>query len=199
MGASVAVSPRRAFALLTDRGTRTVLAAAVLLGLATIGDGFVYLVLQRRTELALGWFPLLAVGTSLAYLLLAAPLGILADRIGRLPMVLGGYGALIAVYLALLGPADGWSVSDRGRRRSLRAFYAATDGVLMALAAPLLPEHVRTTGLALVQTGQAVAVLCSSVLRLMATITFRTDDEVASCGPTPPDEQPVLVANDVRA
>jgi hypothetical protein len=34
----------------------------------------------------------------------------------------------------------------------------------MALAGPLLPEALRTTGLALVQTGQALAYLVSSVL-----------------------------------
>jgi hypothetical protein len=43
-------------------------------------------------------------------------------------------------------------------------FYAATDGVLMALAGPLLPPGLRTTGLALIQTGQALAYLVSSVL-----------------------------------
>jgi MFS family permease len=43
-------------------------------------------------------------------------------------------------------------------------FYAATDGVLMALAGPLLPAALRTTGLALIQTGQALAYLVSSVL-----------------------------------
>ncbi|MEV7625729.1 hypothetical protein [Actinoplanes sp. NPDC089786] len=43
-------------------------------------------------------------------------------------------------------------------------FYAATDGVVMALAGAIMPERVRTTGLALVQTGQALAYLVSSVL-----------------------------------
>ena len=43
-------------------------------------------------------------------------------------------------------------------------FYAATDGVLMALAGPVLPAALRTTGLALIQTGQALAYLVSSVL-----------------------------------
>lgn len=43
-------------------------------------------------------------------------------------------------------------------------FYAATDGVLMALAGPILSERLRTTGIALIQTGQALAYLASSVL-----------------------------------
>ena len=94
---------------------RRLVLAACLLGLATIGDGFVYLLLQRREDLSIVWFPLLAVGTSLAYLLLAAPLGVLADRIGRLPVMLGGYVALAAAYLLLFGPLGGWPLLVRRR------------------------------------------------------------------------------------
>jgi MFS family permease len=157
------VSPRAATALLRLGPVRLLVLGAVLLGLSTIGDGFVYLLLQRRENLAVGWFPLLAVGTSLAYLLLAMPLGVLADRVGRTSVFLGGYAALVAVYLLL---ASSW-----GGPAALvvvlvlyGGFYAATDGVLMALAGPLLPPALRTTGLALVQSGQAVAYLVSSVL-----------------------------------
>ena len=150
-------------ALLKDPAVRRIVAAASLLGLVTIGDGFVYLLLQKREGLAFGWFPLLAVGTSLVYLLLAAPLGALADRVGRLKVMLCGYGALTLVYLLLYGPLGGWPllvlvVLLYG------VFYAATDGVLMALAGPVLPERLRTTGIALIQSGQALAYLGSSVL-----------------------------------
>ncbi|MEJ2852862.1 MULTISPECIES: MFS transporter [unclassified Saccharothrix] len=157
------VRPSAAFGLLRDARIRRVVPAASVLGLATIGDGFVYLLLHKRENLAIGWFPLLAVGTSLVYLLLAAPLGALADRVGRLPVMLGGYACLAAAYLLVFGPLGGWPlvvvvVLLYG------VFYAATDGVLMALAGPLLPEGLRTTGIALVQTGQALAYLGSSVL-----------------------------------
>jgi hypothetical protein len=43
-------------------------------------------------------------------------------------------------------------------------FYAATDGVLMAVTGPLLPERLRASGMAGVQTVQAVARLLSSAL-----------------------------------
>ncbi|MGQ0837850.1 MFS transporter [Actinokineospora sp.] len=161
--AQVAVSPRAAAGLLKSSGVRRLLFAASLLGLVTVGDGFVYLLLQRRGELALGWFPLLAVGTSLVYLLLAAPLGALADRIGRARIMLTGYGALAGVYLALLGPVGGWPLIV-AVLVLYGVFYAATDGVLMALAAKVLPEPLRATGMALIQTGQALAYLGSSVL-----------------------------------
>ncbi|MBU8859831.1 MULTISPECIES: MFS transporter [unclassified Micromonospora] len=157
------VTVREAADLLRDRAPRRLVLAAALLGLATVGDGFVYLLLQRRADVGLRWFPLLAVGTSLAYLLLAGPLGALADRIGRLPVVVGGYVALGGTYLLLAGPVHGWPllVLTLGL---YGLFYAATDGVLIALAGPVLPARVRTTGIALVQTGQALAYLVSSVL-----------------------------------
>jgi MFS family permease len=161
--AAKAVDLRAAASLLRLAPVRSLLLGAVLLGLSTIGDGFVYLLLQRRESLATGWFPLLAVGTSLVYLLFAVPLGALADRIGRPRVFLGGYAALLAVYLLL---ATSWG----GLPALLTVlflyglFYAATDGVLMALAGPLLPPALRTTGLALIQTGQALAYLVSSVL-----------------------------------
>ncbi|MEU5266566.1 MFS transporter [Amycolatopsis sp. NPDC021455] len=157
------VSPRAAAALLRGSGVRRLLVAACVLGLATVGDGFVYLLLQHKEDIATGWFPLLAVGTNLSYLLLAAPLGALADRVGRLPVVLGGYGALALVYLLLAGPVSGWPLLATALAL-YGAFYAATDGVLMALAGPLLPESLRTTGISLVQTAQALAYFTSSVL-----------------------------------
>ncbi|MCP2246731.1 MFS transporter [Lentzea aerocolonigenes] len=150
-------------ALLKDPAVRRIVLAASLLGLVTIGDGFVYLLLQKREGLAFGWFPLLAVGTSLVYLLLAAPLGALADRVGRLKVMLGGYVALTLVYLLLHGPLGGWPLLVTVVLL-YGVFYAATDGVLMALAGPVLPERLRTTGIALIQSGQALAYLGSSVL-----------------------------------
>lgn len=134
-------------------------AIAVLLGLATIGDGFLFLLLQKRDDLSLIWFPLLAVGTSLAYLVLATPIGALADRIGRVPVFLAGYAVLTVTYLLLASEASAWLILAL-----YGLFYACTDGILMALAGPALPEHLRTTGIAVIQTGQAVAYLGSSVL-----------------------------------
>ncbi|XGP78331.1 MFS transporter [Actinokineospora auranticolor] len=158
-----AVSVRAATGLLRLPGVRALLLAATLLGLVTVGDGFVYLMLQERGDLAVGWFPVLAVGTSLVYLLLAAPLGVLADKVGRSRVMLGGYCALAGAYLALLGPFSGIPLIVLVLCL-YGLFYAATDGVLMALAGRVLPESLRATGMALVQTGQALAYLGSSVL-----------------------------------
>ncbi len=138
---------------------RRLCVVAALLGLATVGDGFIFLVLQDRDDLPVLAFPLLAVGTSLAFLILAVPLGRLADRVGRWPVIVGGYGCLFVVYLLL-----GFGHAPLAVIVLLYgAFYAATDGVLAALVVPAIPDHLKTTGLALMQTGQALAYLVSSV------------------------------------
>ncbi len=158
-----AVSAKAAFGLLRAKDFRRSTLWAALLGLVTVGDSFVYLVLQRRWEIAATYFPLLPLGTAGGYLLLAVPLGKLADRAGRWPVFLGGHAALVLALVLLGGPRAGlWlAVVALGLHG---VFYAATDGVLMAAAGPLIPRELRATGIAVVQTGQAVARLLSSVL-----------------------------------
>lgn len=148
--------------MIASPGILRLLIASCILGLVTIGDGFVYLVLQGREDLGIAWFPLLSVGTMVVYMLLAVPLGALGDRIGLRTVMMGGYVALGLVYLLLVSPIHGipslvLAVVLYG------IFYAATNGVLIALAAPVIPEHLRTTGIALIQTGQALAYLVSSI------------------------------------
>lgn len=157
------VSLRSATRLLARRRFLALLVLGGLLGVATISDGFLYLVIQRRLAFNLSFFPLLYVGTALAYLALAIPAGWLADRIGRAWVFVGGYLLLLVVYTALLRHAFGRAdvVLYLG---CFGAYYAATDGVLMALASPLIPAALRASGLALVTTVTSVAALLGSVL-----------------------------------
>jgi MFS family permease len=155
---------RAALALLAARDFRVVVVTASLLALVTISDAFVYLMLQQRTGFNPGLFPLLYVGTALSYLLLAIPAGWLADRLGRPRVFLLGHGVLLAVYALLLVPSA----------EPLRVFvtvillggyYAATDGVLMAIAGGMLPPKSRGTGFALLTTA-------TSLGRLIASMAF---------------------------
>jgi MFS family permease len=157
-----AASIGRAVGLLRDGNFRQVFLIATMLGLATIGDGFVYLVLQRRLDIAIGYFPLLPLGTNAVYVLLAFPLGRLGDRIGRVRVFLLGVLALTGAYLALVSALAAWWLLAP-TLLLYGAFYAATDGVLMAIAAPLVPPELRTSGLALVQTGAAGTATVSAV------------------------------------
>lgn len=147
---------RAAFALLARRDLRRITVCALLLGLATVSDSFVYLLLQRRLGVPDRWFALLPLGTAAAFLLLAVPLGRLADRVGRWRVFLGGHGALLTAYALLLTSWHGTALPYAVLLLH-GAFYAATDGVLMAAASDSVPEELRSSGLALVQTGQAAA------------------------------------------
>ncbi|MEW2316792.1 MFS transporter [Streptomyces bauhiniae] len=147
---------RAAFALLRRRDLRRITVCALLLGLATVSDSFVYLLLQRRLGVPDRWFALLPLGTAAAFLLLAVPLGRIADRIGRWRMFLAGHVALLLAYGLLLSPWHGPALPYTVLLLH-GAFYAATDGVLMAAAADTVPPELRSSGLALVQTGQALA------------------------------------------
>ncbi|WP_394434737.1 MFS transporter [Streptomyces sp. SGAir0957] len=129
---------------------------ATLLGLATVSDAFVYLLLQRQLGVPERWFALLPLGTAAAFLLLAAPLGRLSDRVGAWPVFLGGHVALLTVYGLLLTHARSPALPCAVLLLH-GTFYAATDGVLMAAASAGLPEDRRSSGLAVVQTGQALA------------------------------------------
>ncbi|QES41013.1 MFS transporter [Streptomyces venezuelae] len=151
----------RALALLRVPAFRRVLLAAALLGAATIGDAFLYLLLQRRLDFAISWFPLLPLGAAAVYLLLAIPAGRLGDRIGRRVPFLAGHVALLGGYVLLLAPTDGWPLLI-GVLLLLGVFYAATDGVLMALVAPVVAQERRASGMAVLQTGQALARLVAA-------------------------------------
>ncbi|MFI6724095.1 MFS transporter [Streptomyces sp. R-74717] len=149
---------RKTFGALRDPAFRRILAAAALLGAATVGDAFVYLLLQRRLGLSVGWFPLLPLGAAACYLLLAVPAGRIADRVGRRLPFLYGHVALLGVYVTLLAPTGGPApLLLVPVLVLLGVFYATTDGVLMALTGPVLPADGRAGGLALLQTGQALA------------------------------------------
>jgi MFS family permease len=141
---------------LNSPALKRVLAAAGLLGILTIGDGFVYLVLQARSDFAAQWFPLLYVGTNAAFLALAIPFGRLADRFGRARVLIIGHLGLLGAYvIAALPVAD--IAATLLCLVFLGAFYAATDGVLAALAAQLTTPETRATGIAAAQTVVAVA------------------------------------------
>ncbi|UUU38904.1 MFS transporter [Streptomyces sp. NBC_00162] len=145
-------------------GLRRLCATTALLGLFTVGDAFLYLLLQRRLELPAAYFPLLPVGTAAVFLLAALPAGRAADRLGRRRVFLGGHVLLLGACLLLLAPVPAGAPLVLGVLSLLGLFYAATDGVLMAAAGPLLPAGLRTTGLAVLQTAQALARFAGSLL-----------------------------------
>jgi MFS family permease len=156
------VSPREALVVVGVPRFRALLLAAGALALATASDAFIFLVLQDKLDLSLGLFPLLFVGMTAVYMLLAVPVGRIADRIGRGRVLLGGYALLLCVYGALLAPLAGPLLVALALAL-MGTYYAATDGVLAAFGSAIVPDAVRGSGLALLNTTTGVAKLLSSI------------------------------------
>ena len=151
-----------ALGLLRVPAFRRLTLAAGGLGLATLSDGFLYLGLQDRMGFAPRYLPLLFVGSALVFMVLAVPMGRLADRVGRARVFVGGYLLLLGVYSSLLVS----SISPAALVIYLAAFgtfYAATDGVVMALAGALLPEELRASGMGLLTAVVAAARLVGAI------------------------------------
>lgn len=149
--------------LLKNGQFRQIVVCGAAVSVVTVADSFFYLVLQRRTGVAMSYFPLLYVATAVTYLLLAIPAGRLGDRIGKGRVYLLGHGSLLCACLLLLAGGDSL-LAGLLALALLGGYYACTDGVLMAAASHLLPERLRASGLALVTTSTGLARLVASVL-----------------------------------
>jgi len=163
IGSQEVVSLRAVARLVRLAPFRILLLIGAALSLATISEGFLYLSLQRRMSFTVGLFPLLYVVTALIFMVLAVPVGRLADRVGRGQVFIGGYGLLLLVYISLLLPSAGW-LDVCIMLPLFGAYYAATDGVLMAQASTILPTWLRSSGLALLTTATGLARLFASLL-----------------------------------
>jgi MFS family permease len=161
--ASARISVAHVIGLLRARNFRALALAAIVLAVATVSDAFVYLLLQRRLGFAMRFVPLMYVATALFYMALAAPAGRAADRFGRKRVFLVGYVSLALVYAVLLAPVGHPMVLAAIVLALLGGYYAATDGVIAALASEVLPAEVRTSGLAILSSATGLGRVVGSL------------------------------------
>ena len=155
--------PGLSWNVLRERKVRRIVLITALLGVCTVGDMFLFVGVQKTAGLPAGVLPLLPLVTALTFMVAAAPIGRLADRVGRWKVFLAGHVVLFLAYTLVFLSWQGWIVAALVLLAH-GVFYACTDGVLMAYVGPLVPESARATGLAFVQTGQALARAAGAVL-----------------------------------
>ncbi len=171
-------SLRAAVRLLADRRFGLLVVVAGALGLVTVSEGFLFIALQRKLVFDERLLPLLFVGMALTYMLLAIPVGRLADRFGRGRVFVAGYVPLLAAYALLLVPA-GPAAEIPLYLILLGMYYAATDGVLVALASATLPRAYRASGLAVVATSTSMGRILASLLFGMIWTWWNVETAIA--------------------
>lgn len=157
-----APSLRSAAALVRDPRFALLLVAAAGLSIASVSDALIYVGLQRKIDFEPAFFPLLYVITAVIFMAFAIPVGQLADRVGRVPVLLSGYALLFIVYGTLLMGSLGYFELILCLI-SLGGFFAATEGVMPALAGAMLPEKLQASGLGILTTVVSVGSLLSSL------------------------------------
>jgi MFS family permease len=150
-----------ALGVVGDRRFRLLLIAAGGLALASVSDALIYVGLQRQVDFDPTVFPLLYVVTAVVFMVLAIPLGRLADRVGRVPVLIAGHALLLPIYALLISSAGTAAVWIS--LIALGAYYAATEGVTTALAGALLPERLQATGIGVLITVISIGQFGSSI------------------------------------
>lgn len=167
------------FSSLTSGYFTRLIAIGLLLSAMTLSDGFLYLILQNRSQLAVGFFPLFYVITACCYMLCAIPLGAWADRYGRRLIFFSGYVAIAAIYLSLLLSRGSGYAMIFSCLVLFGFYYAATDGVLTAMASSIIPPEFRTSGLAILATAISAGKFISSLLFGLLWQTSGTQNALA--------------------
>jgi MFS family permease len=157
-----APSLRAAAGLVRDPRFGLLLLAAVGLSIASVSDAMIYVGLQRKIDFEPAIFPLLYVVTAVVFMGLAIPFGQLADRVGKVPVLLAGYAMLFVVYGILLMTSFGYGMLILCLV-ALGAYFAATEGVMTALAGAVLPEKLQASGIGILITVVSIGQFLSSL------------------------------------
>lgn len=160
----VAPPPRAAFAWGSLHGRlRAMIVAAGWLALASVPEVFVVL-WATNAGMDVQWVPLVWAAASLAKMLIAMPAGIVSDRLGRVPVLLGGWTLRVIVLLALaaLPAPPAWQVW------LLFIAYAATLAVTEPAERSVIgdhaAEHERGTAYGLYHLASGLLVLPGAVM-----------------------------------
>ena len=157
-----APSFRAALGLIAAPRFAPLLIAAGLLSVASVSDAMIYVGLQRSIDFDPAVFPLLYVMTAIVFMGLAIPFGQLADRVGKVPVLLGGQALLFVTYGVLMMTSVGYGALVLCLL-ALGGYFAATEGVLTALAGSVLPEKLQASGIGLLITVTSLGRLLSSL------------------------------------
>ncbi len=141
---------------------RAMIVAAGLLALASVPEVFVVL-WATEAGMAVTWVPLVWAAASLAKMAIAMPAGVLSDRVGRVPLLLGGW-ALRVVVLLLLAFAEPGVVGVWALFIAYSATLAVTEPAERSLIGDHADERERGTAYGLYHLTAGLLVLPGALL-----------------------------------
>jgi MFS family permease len=141
---------------------RAMIVAAGLLALASVPEVFVVL-WATEAGMAVTWVPLVWAAASLAKMAIAMPAGVLSDRVGRVPLLLGGW-ALRVVVLLLLALAEPDVVGVWALFIAYSATLAITEPAERSLIGDHADERERGTAFGLYHLTAGLLVLPGALL-----------------------------------
>jgi MFS family permease len=144
-----------------DARFRLFLFVVVVFTLGNSSDSFVVLLGQNR-GLNVLQIMLMVMTFNLVYASLAGPLGSLSDRVGRRKLIIGGWIAYGLVYLGLAFSHAGWHVWVL--YAAYGVYYAATEGVVRALVADIVPPERRGAAYGLLNAAIGITALPASII-----------------------------------
>jgi MFS family permease len=145
-----------------DARVRALVVASGGLALAAVPEAFLVLWARER-GIDLAFVPLIWAAASGVKAVVAGAAGALSDRLGRLPVVLAGWGARVAVLLALAALGDG-ALGTWALFLAWAAALASTEGAERALVGELAPAAQRATAFGLYHLTAGLAALPGAVL-----------------------------------
>ncbi len=159
--APVPARDRRASRASLPRSFKVLLVAALIFGLANSSDT---LLLLRASSAGLSAAELAFAYAlvNLVYALLAVPLGVLSDRIGRRPLLFAAWGVYVLVYAGFAYADQAWQLVVLFGLYGI--YFAAGEGVIKAWISGLVPAERRGAASGLYAAAAGLLVLPASVL-----------------------------------
>jgi MFS family permease len=135
--------------------------AALLFNLGNSSEAFL-LLKAKQVFIPDAQIPLVLVVMNLSYALSAYPAGVLSDQVNRKTLLLIGWGLNALIYLGLAitqDPSHVWLLVG-----SYGLYLGMTQGVLLAMVADRVPEHLRGTAFGFFNLLVGIALLPASLL-----------------------------------
>ena len=136
----------------------------VVIGLFSLGNSSnAFLILKaQHAGMSPAWVSGVYLAFNATYVLLAVPSGMVADRLGRRPVILAGLILFAGVYAGFAVADSTWPIA--GLFISYGMYMGVSEGVQRAYLATLVPEERKATGFGLYHMVVGIAILPASLI-----------------------------------